>query len=151
MNNWLNRLERRYGRFGIPNLTNILVGGQILVLAIELFVNQTISVWLSLSRYLLLSGQIWRIITFVFIPSYGGSILSAVLGICYAVPGGTGAAVLCDPYPGEVLWLFCGDPVGAELFGRTAASEAEPAAQHGECLAVLWPHGLPRHPCMGPP
>ena len=36
MNNWLNRLERRYGRFGIPNLTNILVGGQILVLAIEL-------------------------------------------------------------------------------------------------------------------
>ena len=160
MNNWLNRLERRYGRFGIPNLTNILVGGQILVLAIELFVNQTISVWLSLSRYLLLSGQIWRIITFVFIPSYGGSILSAVLGIyfhlvhrhgagtgvgrfplyglsavrdvghraglpahrrqrqhllpvpfaaaglCHAVPGGTGAAVLCDPCPGEVFWLF---------------------------------------------
>ena len=53
MNNWLNQLERKYGRFGIPNLTNILVGGQILVLAIELFVNQTISVWLSLSRYLL--------------------------------------------------------------------------------------------------
>ena len=33
MNNWLNRLERRYGRFGIPNLTSILVGGQILVLS----------------------------------------------------------------------------------------------------------------------
>ena len=31
MNNWLNQLERKYGRFGIPNLTNILVGGQILV------------------------------------------------------------------------------------------------------------------------
>ena len=159
MNNWLNRLERRYGRFGIPNLTNILVGGQILVLAIELFVNQTISVWLSLSRYLLLSGQIWRIITFVFIPSYAHRrqrqhllpVPLAAAGLCHAVPGGTGAAVLCDPYPGEVFWLFCGDPVGAELFGRTAAPEAEPAAQHGECLAVLWPHGLPRHPCMGPP
>ena len=25
MNNWLNKLERKYGRFGIPNLTNILV------------------------------------------------------------------------------------------------------------------------------
>ena len=83
MSNWLTRLERRYGRFGIPNLTNILVGGQILVQAIELFANQTISVWLSLSRYLLLSGQIWRIITFAFIPSYGGSILSAVLGIYF--------------------------------------------------------------------
>ncbi len=83
MNNWLNQLERKYGRFGIPNLTNILVGGQILVLAIELFVNQTVSVWLALSRYFLLRGQIWRIITFAFIPSYGGSILSAVLGIYF--------------------------------------------------------------------
>ena len=83
MNNWLNKLERKYGRFGIPNLTNILVGGQILVLAIELFVNQTVSVWLALSRYFLLRGQIWRIITFAFIPSYGGSILSAVLGIYF--------------------------------------------------------------------
>ena len=83
MNNWLNKLERKYGRFGIPNLTNILVAGQILVLAIELFVNQTVSVWLALSRYFLLRGQIWRIITFAFIPSYGGSILSAVLGIYF--------------------------------------------------------------------
>ena len=27
MNNWLNRLERRYGRFGIPNLMLIIVIG----------------------------------------------------------------------------------------------------------------------------
>ena len=59
MNNWLNRLERKYGRYGIPNLTNILVAGQILVLAIELFVDRTISFWLGLSRSLLLQGQIW--------------------------------------------------------------------------------------------
>ena len=83
MNNWLNRLERKYGRFGIPNLTNILVGGQILVLAIELFVNSTITIWLGLSRYLLLQCEIWRIITFVFIPFSGGSILSIVLGIYF--------------------------------------------------------------------
>ena len=83
MNNWLNRLERKYGRFGIPNLTNILVGGQILVLAIELFVNQTITVWLALNRYFLLHGEIWRAVTFVFIPFSGGSILSMVLGIYF--------------------------------------------------------------------
>ena len=83
MNNWLNRLERNYGRFGIPNLTNILVGGQILVLAIELFVNSTITLWLGLSRSLLLQGQLWRILTFVFIPFSGGSILSVVLGIYF--------------------------------------------------------------------
>ena len=83
MNNWLNRLERKYGRFGIPNLTNILVGGQILVLAIELFVNQTVTAWLALSRFFLLQGQVWRVVSFVFIPFSGSSILSVVLGIYF--------------------------------------------------------------------
>ena len=64
---WISRLERKYGRFCIPNLISIIVGGQILVYAIELFVNQFISVYLGLSRSLLLMGQVWRLITFVFI------------------------------------------------------------------------------------
>lgn len=45
--NWITKLERKYGRFCIPNLINILIGGQILVYAIELFVNQYISFYLS--------------------------------------------------------------------------------------------------------
>ncbi len=68
MNNWLNKLERKYGRFGIPNLTNILVAGQILVFAIELFIDRTITAWVGLNRFFLLQGQIWRAITFAFIP-----------------------------------------------------------------------------------
>ena len=83
MNNWLNRLECKYGRFGIPNLTNILVAGQVLVFAVELFVNSAIPLWLGLSRFLLLQGQVWRVLTFVFIPFSGGSILSVVLGIYF--------------------------------------------------------------------
>lgn len=83
MNNWLNKLERKYGRFGIPNLTNILVAGQILVFAIELFIDRTITAWVGLNRFFLLQGQIWRTITFVFIPFSGGSILSVVLGIYF--------------------------------------------------------------------
>ena len=54
MNNWLNKLERKYGRFGIPNLTNILVAGQILVFAIELFIDRTITAWVGLNRFFLL-------------------------------------------------------------------------------------------------
>ena len=83
MNNWLNRLECKYGRFGIPNLTNILVAGQVLVFAVELFVNSAITLWMGLSRFLLLQGQVWRVLTFVFIPFSGGSILSVVLGIYF--------------------------------------------------------------------
>lgn len=66
--NWITKLERKYGRFCIPNLINILIGGQILVYAIELFVNQYISFYLSLSRSALFAGQIWRLFTFVLVP-----------------------------------------------------------------------------------
>ena len=82
-------MERKYGRFGIPNLTNILVAGQILVFAIELFIDRTITAWVGLNRFFLLQGQIWRAITFVFLPFSGGSILSEVLGIYFTWFGGT--------------------------------------------------------------
>ena len=83
MNHWLTDLERKYGRICIPNLISILVGAQILVYAVELFVNQYISLYLSLSRSALLMGQIWRVITFVFVPFSGGGPLSVVLGIYF--------------------------------------------------------------------
>lgn len=83
MNHWLTDLERKYGRICIPNLISILVGAQILVYAVELFVNQYISLSLSLSRSALLMGQIWRVITFVFVPFSGGGPLSVILGIYF--------------------------------------------------------------------
>ena len=81
--NWISRLERKYGRFCIPNLISLIVGGQILVYAIELFVNQFVSSYLGLSRGLLLMGQVWRLMTFVFIPFSGGGPLSVILGIYF--------------------------------------------------------------------
>lgn len=81
--NWLSRLERKYGKYYIPNLTSILVGGQILVYAIELFINQFITAYLGLNRFLLFAGQIWRLITFVFIPFSGGGPISVILGIYF--------------------------------------------------------------------
>ena len=81
--NWIAKLERKYGRFCIPNLISILIGGQILVYAIEMFVNQYISLYLDLDRSALLMGQIWRVITFVFVPFSGGGPLSVILGIYF--------------------------------------------------------------------
>jgi len=70
--NWITKLERKFGRYCIPNLISILIGGQILVYAVELFVNQYISFYLNLDRGALLAGQIWRVITFMFVPFSGG-------------------------------------------------------------------------------
>ena len=46
-------------------------------------IDRTITAWVGLNRFFLLQGQIWRAITFVFIPFSGGSILSVVLGIYF--------------------------------------------------------------------
>ena len=124
MNNWLNKLERRYGRFGIPNLTNILVGGQILVLAIELFVDRTVTFWLGLSRPLLLQGQLWRALSFVFIPFSGGSILSVVLGIYFTWFIGTALEREWGDFRYTVYLLsgVLGTVLGCLLTGVTAST-----------------------------
>lgn len=81
--NWITKLERKYGRICIPNLISVLIGGQILVYAVELFVNQYISFYLNLDRAALFAGQIWRVLTFVFVPFSGGGPLSVILGIYF--------------------------------------------------------------------
>ena len=78
-----NFLHKEGTRSVLASLISILIGGQILVYAVELFVNQYISFYLNLDRGALLAGQIWRVITFMFVPFSGGGPLSVVLGIYF--------------------------------------------------------------------
>ena len=122
--NWITKLERKYGRFCIPNLINILIGGQILVYAIELFVNQYISFYLSLSRSALFAGQIWRLFTFVLVPFSGGGPLSVVLGIYFT--WFVGSALEREwgdfRYTGYLLSGVLGTVLGCLLTGVTAST-----------------------------
>ena len=77
--NWLTKLERKFGRYCIPNLIAFLVGGQIVVYAVELFVNRYIALSLTLNRAALFAGEIWRLVTFLFVPFSSGSILNFVI------------------------------------------------------------------------
>ena len=66
---WIDKLERRYGRYGIPNLINIVLVGQILVWFITMFVEQRVLFLLPLDRAALLHGQVWRLLTFILEPT----------------------------------------------------------------------------------
>ncbi|MBQ8647492.1 MAG: Rhomboid family protein [Oscillospiraceae bacterium] len=68
MEKWLDRMERKYYRFGIPNLTKYLVIGQIIVWAVMMLVNQNIYSYLMLDKSAILHGQLWRLFTFIFVP-----------------------------------------------------------------------------------
>ena len=68
MNNWLYKMERRFGRYGIPNLAKYLALGQLVVWVIVMFIYGDLLGLITLSRSGLMHGQIWRLVTFVFVP-----------------------------------------------------------------------------------
>jgi membrane associated rhomboid family serine protease len=65
--NWLNKLERKYGRFGIPRLMQFIVLGNALVFVL-MNVDRSMVNNLALHPALIMQGQVWRLVTFIFIP-----------------------------------------------------------------------------------
>lgn len=65
---WIDKLERRWGRYGIPNLMNIILVGQLIAWVIVMVINQNFYYAITLNRTSLMSGQIWRVVTFLFVP-----------------------------------------------------------------------------------
>lgn len=65
---WLDTLERRLRPYAIPNLIQYVVIGQIIVYAVTMLVRADIVSLLTLSRAGLGAGQVWRLVTFVFVP-----------------------------------------------------------------------------------
>ncbi len=66
--NWIDRLERRSGHLAIPGLTRIVVGFNALVY-ILLLTNPGFVEALTLDPKAVMSGQVWRLFTYVFIPA----------------------------------------------------------------------------------
>ena len=68
---WLDKLERRFGRLGIPNLMLYIV-----VTVAAVFIGDVIfsvqgtslSGYLALFTQAAMHGQFWRFITFIFVP-----------------------------------------------------------------------------------
>ena len=65
---WLNRFCYKHPRFGIPNLMNYIVIGSVVVYLLNMFSNGTFSSLLYFSLPHILQGQVWRLISFVFMP-----------------------------------------------------------------------------------
>lgn len=76
--NFLNKLERKIGKYAIPNLSKYLIFGYILGYLIQ-FINPNLLNVISLNPYLILHGQVWRLVTWIIIPPSGFSILWTVV------------------------------------------------------------------------
>ena len=74
--NWLDKLEKKFGRFAIPNLTMYLIGAYIIGFGIYYFLPGLFK-WLTLEPYFILRGQVWRVISWVLVPP-SGSLISII-------------------------------------------------------------------------
>ena len=72
--NFLNKLERKIGRYAIPNLSKYLIFGYILGYVIE-FINPVLIDFMTLNPYLIVHGQVWRLVTWIIIPPSGFDII----------------------------------------------------------------------------
>lgn len=64
---FLDKLERKFGRYAIQNISLMLIICYAFGYAIQ-FVNADFLNYLTLNPYLILRGQIWRLITWILIP-----------------------------------------------------------------------------------
>ena len=68
--NWLDKLEKKLGRYAIPNLTVYLLAGYIIGVGVYKIAPSLLN-WLTLEPIYIMRGQIWRIISWVLIPPTG--------------------------------------------------------------------------------
>ena len=88
--NWLNKLERKIGKFYIRNLMLIIIFGNILVYGFTLLSgNLDLNNKIYLDPNKVMQGEIWRLITFIFVPETG-SIISFIFAIYFNYLAGTG-------------------------------------------------------------
>lgn len=86
--NFLNKLERKYGKYAIQNLPMIMVVLYVAGYVIDLFFSSALSLF-QLEPYDILHGQIWRLVTWVIIPPSSLDIFTIIMLYFYFSLGRT--------------------------------------------------------------
>ena len=85
MGQWLNKMERKFGKYAVKNLVLYLIAGYAAGY-LFLLIRPAILYYLTLEPYYIMKGQIWRLVTWVLIPPSGGlSGINLIFGIIMMV------------------------------------------------------------------
>ncbi|MDE7062526.1 MAG: hypothetical protein K2O73_04695, partial [Lachnospiraceae bacterium] len=84
---FLNKMERKLGRFAISNLMLYVIGAYVIGYAI-LMLRPEVLGYLVLSPYHILHGQVWRLFTWVLVPNTGSLFSLLIMALLYYQLGG---------------------------------------------------------------
>lgn len=108
--NWMDKMERKWGRYAVINLSRYFVFAQVIGLLVEM-VAPGLMDYMSFSMAAILHGQIWRLVSWIFTPTSSLDIFGILFLFCVLMWGsqletmlGTfrmnlfmwGSVVLCD-------------------------------------------------------
>ena len=87
---FIDRLERKLGKYYIKNLMLIIISGMILVYLLTFMTgDRSLIDNIILDREKVIQGEVWRLITFIFVPNMGG-IISFLFSIYFYYISGVG-------------------------------------------------------------
>jgi len=120
--NFLDRLEFRYGKYAIPGLIRYVVALNALVYVLSKF-NPDILILLLLSPQAIMHGQVWRLVTYIFIPQFGGFLpewFNAAIYLVFLWWIGNGVEQALGPFKLNVYYLtgMIGVTIAAFFFGQ---------------------------------
>ena len=105
MKNWLDKMERRFGRYAIRNLTMYLLAGYAIGYLLSFTMPQLLT-YFTLEPALILKGQVWRLLSWVIIPPNDNIIFVIFMMLLYYSLGNT-----LESYWGAVrynVYIFSG-------------------------------------------
>ena len=85
---WLSKLEKKFGKYAVNNLTLYLIAGYVLGYMITM-INPDIYELMAFNPYMILHGQIWRIVTWILLIPSGYNILIAAIMLYFYYQLGT--------------------------------------------------------------
>ena len=88
MKNWLDKMERRFGRYAIRNLTMYLLAGYAIGYLLSFTMPQLLT-YFTLEPALILKGQVWRLLSWVIIPPNDNIIFVIFMMLLYYSLGNT--------------------------------------------------------------
>ena len=89
---FLQKLERKFGKYAIRNLTRYIIMCYIIGYVIQMISYASgsgIEFWLTLNPGAIMRGQVWRLVSWLLIPPTSVNILTVILLICYYQLGTT--------------------------------------------------------------
>jgi hypothetical protein len=85
--NWMDKLERKLGRYAIPYITRYLIFINLIGYILQAVGANTLMQWLDFVPAYIIRGQVWRLITWIVVPASGLSVWSLLFMVCLLMLG----------------------------------------------------------------